>query len=218
MVLKLYGHPLFTCSQRVAVVLLEKQVPFELVEVDVAKGEHKTPKFLERQPFGQTPYIDDAGFVLYESRAICRYIAAKYSGQGTTSLIPAGSIEENALFEQAASTEQNNFDPLAGGAISEKIIKPYMGLATDEAAFEAYLGKLDAKLDGYEAILSKQKYLAGDNLTLVDLFHLPYVHKLAEAGYKVLEVESRPNVVRWWKDISNRPAWLAVQSGIKSTA
>ena len=57
MVLKLYGSPFSTCTKRVAVVLHEKQVPFELIPVDYAKGEHKTPEFLEKQPFGQMPYI-----------------------------------------------------------------------------------------------------------------------------------------------------------------
>lgn len=57
MVLKLYGSPRSTCTQRVATVLLEKQVPFELIAVDLAQGEHKSPGYLEKQPFGQIPYI-----------------------------------------------------------------------------------------------------------------------------------------------------------------
>lgn len=57
MVLKLYGPPLSTCTRRVAIVLHEKQVPFELHPINFAKGEHKAPEFLARQPFGQAPYI-----------------------------------------------------------------------------------------------------------------------------------------------------------------
>lgn len=57
MVLKLYGSPMSTCTKRVAVVLHEKQVPFEMIPVDYAKGEHKSPEYLEKQPFGQMPYI-----------------------------------------------------------------------------------------------------------------------------------------------------------------
>jgi glutathione S-transferase len=61
--------------------------------------------------------------VLYESRAICRYIAAKYADQGTPGLIPTGA-KENALFEQAASVEMSNFDPYAGKALVEMFLKP----------------------------------------------------------------------------------------------
>ncbi|TCD67245.1 hypothetical protein EIP91_000322, partial [Steccherinum ochraceum] len=78
MVLKLHGFVLSTCSLRVATVLKEFNVPFELVPVDITKGEQKSPAHVKIQPFGQIPYIDDDGFVLYESRAIARYIAAKY--------------------------------------------------------------------------------------------------------------------------------------------
>lgn len=57
MVLKLYGYPFSNCTRRVAVVLAEKEVPFQLISVDLIKGEQKTPEVLEKQPFGQIPYI-----------------------------------------------------------------------------------------------------------------------------------------------------------------
>jgi glutathione S-transferase len=68
----------------------------------------------------------------------------------------------------------------------------YLGKETDEARAQEYITKINEKLDGYEAILSKQKYLAGDvsaasqsrhrdhvstplrqEITMADLFHLP---------------------------------------------
>ncbi|KAG6839920.1 hypothetical protein C0991_010364 [Blastosporella zonata] len=192
MVLKLYGVAYATCTQRVATVLLEKQVPFEFITVDLANREHKSPAYLEKQPFGQIPYIDDDGFILYESRAICRYIATKWAGKGTK-LIPT-DLKENALFEQAASNEQSNFDSSAAAAVYETVFKPYHGQTPDPAVFDALIKKLDAKLDVYDTILSKQKYVAGDELTLADLFHLPYGTMLATAGSNIME--SKPNVDR----------------------
>ncbi|KAM6497623.1 Glutathione S-transferase, C-terminal-like protein [Amanita muscaria] len=217
MVLKLIGSPFSTCGQRVAVVLREKKVPYELVPIDFAKGEHKTPAYLEKQPFGQVPYIDDDGFVLYESRAIGRYIATKYANQGTT-LIPTG-LKENAVFEQAASTETANFDSFATPLLRETLFKKFKGLQPDEELAKNHRTALAAKLDVYEKILSKQKYLAGDEVTLADLFHLPYGAKLfhADVGAGDL-IDSRPNVKRWWNDITSRESWQAVKDGVKSTA
>lgn len=57
MVLKVYGSPVSTCTKRVATVLIELNVPFELVPIDLRKGEQKTPQYLEKQPFGKVPYI-----------------------------------------------------------------------------------------------------------------------------------------------------------------
>jgi glutathione S-transferase len=58
MVLKLHGAAGSTCGKRVGFILHEKQIPFELVTVNWAVGEHKSPAWLEKQPFGQIPYID----------------------------------------------------------------------------------------------------------------------------------------------------------------
>ena len=123
MVLKLYGTPRSTCTKRVRTVLEELGVTYELVLVDNANKEHKSPAYLAIQPFGQMPYLDDDGFKLFESRAICRYLALKYGGVGT--LIPSPSdVRKTALFEQAASIELTNFDPAAFGLAFENVIKP----------------------------------------------------------------------------------------------
>ncbi|KAK0469403.1 glutathione S-transferase [Desarmillaria tabescens] len=214
MVLELYGSPYSTCTKRVAAVLHEKKVPFEFCLVNLATGEHKTPSYLEKHPFGVVPYIDDDGFILYESRAISRYIALKYESQGTK-LIPTDDLKKIALFEQAASVEQSSFDPYVTTVGMEKIIKPRLkGIPANEAAVEDALTSLSAKLDAYDVILSKQKYLAGDDVTLADLFHIPWGVLLVVAGSDIME--SKPNVARWWKDITSRLSWAAVKDGVNS--
>src|SRR5277367_4014067 len=72
------------------------------------------------------PYIytqqDDDSFILYESRAIARYIARKYASQGTP-LIPT-ELKAEALFEQATSIETSYFE-YASSAVSEGVFKKY---------------------------------------------------------------------------------------------
>ncbi|KIJ66149.1 hypothetical protein HYDPIDRAFT_174824 [Hydnomerulius pinastri MD-312] len=211
MVLKLYGFPQSTCTRLVALVCKEKEIQYDLTVINLSKGEQKAPAFKERQPFGQIPYIDDDGFYLYESRAISRYLVKKYPNQGTPGLIPTDPQAE-ALFEQAASTEYSNFNNYASSIVFERVFKARRGLKADEAKVDENLATLNAKLDVYEVILGKQKYLAGDNVTLADLFHLPYGSMLFAADCGNV-ITSRPNVARWWKDISNRPAWLDVKNG-----
>ncbi|KAL4256829.1 GST superfamily protein [Pleurotus pulmonarius] len=214
MVLKLYGSPVSTCTKRVATVLLELNVTYEFIPIDLRKGEHKTPQFLEKQPFGKVPYIDDDGFILYESRAISRYLATKYSGQGAP-LIPK-DLQASAKFEQAASIELCNYDPYAAAVVYERFFKPMFGQEPDEVKAKDLIEKLNTSLDIYDLILSKQKYLGGDELTLADLFHLPYGTLLPPSG--VNAIQERPNVKRWFEDLSSRASWQAVKDGIKGPA
>ena len=60
---------------------------------------------------------------MYESRAISRYVALKYADQGTPLLPPPSDLRAWARFEEAASVEQNNFDPFASGIAYEKVFK-----------------------------------------------------------------------------------------------
>jgi len=220
MVLKLYGAVLATCTQRVLAVAKQLNVRVELVPVNFATGEHKSPEYLKKQPFGQVPYLDDDGFILFESRAISRYLAAVY---GNGKLIPKGA-KENAIFEQAASIEQADFDPLASALVAERIFGPlFRGATPDEKAAGEKQEKLEAKLDAYEVLLAKYKYLGGDELTLADIFHLPYGSKSTlqlrpGAPHVNLEDPKRPNVARWWKDITSLPAWKEVQAEEQAAA
>jgi glutathione S-transferase len=68
-------------------------------------------------------------------------------------------------------------------------------LETDEAQVTKHVTALSGRLDVYEKILSKQKYLAGDELSVADLFHLPYGVKVYNGGHGDL-IDSRPNVKR----------------------
>ena len=64
-----------------------------------------------------------------------------------------------------------------------------MGMPVNEGAAKAIKDVFEERLPGYERILSKQKYLAGDDLTLVDLFHLPH-------GQLVVDVRRLPPSLR----------------------
>lgn len=213
MVLKLYGLHASAFVRLVAAVLIEKQVPFELVVVNLSKGESKTPEFLSKHPFGQVPLIDDDGFIVYETRAICYYIASKYANQGTP-LLPTG-LEANTRYQQAVFVEASHINEHAHQATKEKIYKRYQGLPPNIEVFDKAIADLTVKLEVYDKILSKQKYLIGDEIMLVDLYHLPTADMLASVGCNVME--SKPNVARWWRDLTSRASWQAVKDDIKST-
>jgi glutathione S-transferase len=45
--------------------LEEKNIPYELHNIDWSAREHKSAAYLEKQPFGSVPYLDDDGFILF---------------------------------------------------------------------------------------------------------------------------------------------------------
>ncbi|KAJ6467067.1 glutathione S-transferase [Mycena vitilis] len=222
MVFKLYSRPVVPVAGSVLVAMLaaEKNIPLEYIPIDMAGGEHRTPEYRKKfHPFGQVPVIDEEGFMLCETRAICRYLAEKYADEGTH-LIPTG-LKEKALYEEAASFEVTNFYPPALKIGVEAYGKPrFEGLPTDPAIVAEGLKELTAVLDVYEVILGKHKYLAGDEFTLVDLFHLYIAPVFAGIGMDVMTSKGPDsNVTRWWNDIISRPSWVKLQAeGIKSTA
>jgi glutathione S-transferase len=57
MVLKVYGDRRTPATLRAAIVLQEKNIPYEFHHVDLEKGEHKHSDYVVNQPFGQVPYI-----------------------------------------------------------------------------------------------------------------------------------------------------------------
>src|SRR5918999_5223746 len=78
MMIKLYDFKSSPNSQRVKVVLEEKKLPFEIVPIDLRKGEQKTPEFLKLNPYGKVPVLTDGDTVLYESCIINEYLNEKY--------------------------------------------------------------------------------------------------------------------------------------------
>jgi len=182
MVVKLYGNYPSSATVRAALVLIEKQVPFELVKVQLREGEHKRPEYIAKyNPFGQIPALEDEdGTIVYESRAIGRYVALKYATQGTPLLPDPADIKAVTVFETGAIVEAFQFDPAAYPAARELVYFPSLGFAHKPDVGNAALETLKVKLKGYNIILEKQKYIAGDILTLIDLFHLPHITALTE--------------------------------------
>ena len=73
--MKLYDYPGAPNPRRVKIFAAEKDIELELINCDIAKGEHKTKDFLKKNPSGKIPVLElDDGRCISESVAICRYL------------------------------------------------------------------------------------------------------------------------------------------------
>jgi glutathione S-transferase len=158
---------------------------------------------LKRHPWGKIPVITSAdGFTLYESRAICKYLATKYSFP----LLPSASdVEAVALFDQAQSAEVLYFAEPAGKIAFEKFAKKFMGLPPDDAVVSDALRAVGTFFDVAERLLRHRDYMAGNDFTLVDIYYIPLIQRLFACGYGDI-IGSREAVSAWWDRCVNRPA------------
>ena len=77
--MKLYFHPLSGHAHRARLFLSLIGIDADIIELNLAEGEHKTPAFLALNPFGQVPVLDDDGVIIPDSTAILVYLAKKYA-------------------------------------------------------------------------------------------------------------------------------------------
>jgi glutathione S-transferase len=198
--LKIYGSPMSTCTRKVLMTLAENETPFEMNVVDFMKGEHKLEANLRRQPFGRMPSLDDDGFEMFESRAMCRYLNEKYRGH----LIPT-DVHARAKMEQWISVETSEFTDHAMKFIYNFVFHR----AQDAAVMERAEQGLAATCTVMQAQLAKTPFLAGSDFTLADIVYMPYLEYAMQTPAKEI-VGKYPHVTSWWNKISERPTWRKV--------
>lgn len=198
--IQLFGNPVSTCTRKVLTALLETSTPYQLNVIDFSQREHKGAPHLARQPFGQVPAIDDAGFGLFESRAICRYVSAKAGDKLTPS-----SVRDRALMEQWISVEQSNFSPNA-----MKFVYHYgFKRAQEQAVLDAAGAALETAFGALSKPLASQPFLAGDELTVADIGYMPYLEYFTGTPMQA-KLEQFPHVSAWWGRLRERESWRKV--------
>lgn len=210
--IKIYGMLQSTCTQRVLLTCLELSIPYELIEVNMMKGEHHAPSYItSHHPFGRVPAIEDGSVHLFESRAICAYLLAK-SLPSDVMAPPPLEPGPRGVFDEAASVEYSYFDPAMKTIAYEKVFKAFMGKGgPDEGIVAAQTEALRKVLDWYESRLASQKWLVNDDYSIVDLCHTPWLAFLPRVGLEG-ELESRKNVKAWWGKLQERESWKKLQA------
>ena len=196
----LYGSPVSTCTRKVLTALLETNTPYELHVIDFAQREHKAEPHVSRQPFGQVPAIDDEGFVLFESRAICRYVSAK-----ANDLLTPVTLRERALMDQWSSVEQTNVSPHAMKFVYHFIFKR----PQEQAVLDAAQAALELAFGVLSKPLATQPFLCGDKLTIADIGHMPYLELLPSTPIKE-SLEKFPHVLSWSQRLRERDSWRKI--------
>jgi glutathione S-transferase len=203
--MKLYGHPMSTCTRKVLTTLAEKGHEADFVLVDILKGEAREPAHRVHQPFGRVPVLEDDDFRLYESRAIIRYLDEKLDGPR---LVP-GDLHDRARMDQWMSVEYSYFSGPALQIMRELLFGHLHGKTPDMDVVKAARESVGSVLDVTEKALTHHAYFGGKTFSLADISWMPYVQYLFAAQQGDL-LTSRPAMSAWWERVSTRPSWKKI--------
>lgn len=184
--LTLVSHALCPYVQRAAIVLKEKGVAFERLDVDLT---NKPDWFLRLSPLGKTPVLRVGGEAVFESAVICEYLDETR---------PPRLHPEDAL-ARARERAWMEF----GSAVLSGIAVLYS--AGDEAALERAYAALRARFEQLEAQLGDGPWFAGRRFGLVDAVFGPvfrYFEVIPAEGL----FEGLPRVQAWREALAGRPS------------
>jgi glutathione S-transferase len=205
MSLRIWGRMSSINVQKVVWAARELGLPFERIDAGGAFGGNRTPEFLRMNPNGKIPVIDDDGFVLWESNAIVRYLAARHGGGSLWPDDPRARADADRWMDWQAT----ELSPAMRDAFMQLIRTPAeqrsqpLIEASNQAA-EAMIAMLDAHLgSGTPA----RRHLCGEAFTVADI-------AVGAAAHRWLGLPQarapRPNVERWYRQLMSRPAVAGV--------
>jgi glutathione S-transferase len=205
--MKLYGSSnnksFNTLKLRVA--LAEAGASYELVPVDLEKGEQKRPDFLRVNPHGKVPVLVDGDFALPESDAILWYIGEKYPD---AKLLPPPDAGEPSRQARARVLQWCDFASTTLYYAYSQYWNYALGAEADRhpALAEAALAKIARGVGVMETVLAARPWLAGQTYSLADLSNASIVFALKRRLPKDPLVDV-PHVRAWYERVTAREAW-----------
>jgi len=201
--MKLYGAMLSPFVRKVAVVLTEKGISFDLARGGPGSSD---PEFLACSPLGKIPAIDDDGFQLADSTAIAMYLDAQYPEPRL--IADDAKLRGKAVFwDEFADTVlgASGLKILFNRLVGPKLIKT----GGDEAIALQGEAELPRCLDYIESVAPAQGWLLGADFTLADISvasmfrTMTYVERGPDAA-------TYPRTAAWYDRVAARPAWSQV--------
>ena len=185
---------------KVALLLEETGIPYQIIPVDTLKGEQHTPEFRAINPNGKTPAIVDTEglgqgpVTVFDSNAILLYLADK-SGRLLGSPADRGELLSWLMFVATGLGPYSGQSAHFRRAAPEQI--PY--------AQNRYLREAERHYRVLDDHLKRRTYMVGNDYTIVDIAAWGWIDR---ANFVLGEgrLTEFPNLARWFAGIDGRPA------------
>jgi glutathione S-transferase len=193
--MKLYFHPISGHAHRARLFLSLIGAEVDIVDVDLAKGQHKSAEYLALNRFGQVPLLEDDGVFIPDSNAIMVYAARKFGRTDWLPEDPAGAASVQRWLSVAAGQ-------IAFGPAAARLITIF------NAAFNAeeVIGRAHAVLKLIEAELDGRQWIASDRPTIADVALYSYIARAPEGN---VDLSAYGNVRDWLARIEALPGFVA---------
>nr|WP_216821254.1 glutathione S-transferase [Marinobacterium profundum] len=195
MAIKIHDFPLSGHAHRARLFASLIGVDVELVFVDLAAGEHKTPEYLHKDKFGQVPLLEDGDTIVADSNAILVYLAKKFGKTDWLPEDPKGAAQVQRWLSIAAG--QIAYGPAAARLITLFGAK----LHADEVIARAH-----AVLKIINEELRERLFITGNNITIADVALYSYIASAPEGN---VELSPYGNINSWLARIEALPGFLA---------
>lgn len=198
--MRLYYFPASPNSRRAHAVAIHLDLPLDLKLVDLQKGEQRTPEFMQLNPTGRIPVLQDGEFVLWESTAIMQYLAS----QVPNSLWPE-SVQTRADIMRWQSWQLAHWQRACQPLQFERVVKPILQLGDpDPQIVEQATKGFHQEATVLNQHLEERTYLINETLTLADF---SVASDLTYAGPGQFPLELYPHIQAWYARIEQLPAW-----------
>jgi glutathione S-transferase len=186
----------------VRLLAAELGIPLAKVSCDPRIGETRTPEYLAKNPNGRVPTLEEDGFVLWESPAILKYLAAKRPERALCGSDP----KTQALVDQWMCWWIGGPEAAIDTLAWEVLIKPLVlkqpgndpGIIADaHRRIDRFLPVLDKQLEGHD-------YVVGP-LTVVDFLIGPRLD--TSPGILKFDISRHANIGIWQERLKARPYW-----------
>jgi glutathione S-transferase len=195
-VIKLYDFKSSPNCQRVKIVLAEKNLPYEIVPVDLRAKEQKTPDYLRLNPYGKVPVLTDDGTVLYESCIINEYLDEKYPQPPLLPKEPGKKAKARILVDYGMVHFDGPYQKLRMELMKDPQEQNREVIDGAKADLKRLLKRLEDEL-------GDQEYLMGE-FSLVDADLLPRFTRLE--GFGVLPDPALPRLAKYLERVKARPS------------
>lgn len=191
-------HGFYTQNTLKTLYVLDEIVgDYEYVFVDLSKGENRSDAFRNMTPIGKVPVLEHDGEYLFESGAICRYVASV----NKSALYPVNALQR-AKVDQWMDFFSCHLGHWMTKLYFEAVIKPRMQLGEpDTAGIEEAQRFALRQLKMLERHLADHDWLANDALSIADLFAFAYVEQYSDAQ---VSLDAFPGVRAWVAAIEGR--------------